>query len=80
VIWTSGSINKLEIYRKLHVREVWIWRRGMLTPYVLNGETYEPASESLVLPGIDLVQLTSVLEEPTASDAINAYRNLLRRV
>ena len=80
VIWTSGSIKKLEIYRKLKVPEVWIWHDDKLTPYVLHGETYGPVSESHVLPGIDLAQLTSVLEEPTASDAIEAYRNLLRGV
>jgi Uma2 family endonuclease len=79
VIWTSGSINKLEIYRKLGVREVWIWRRGKLTAYVLRGETYEPVSESRVLPGIDLAQLTSVLDRPTATAAMDAYRELLRK-
>jgi Uma2 family endonuclease len=79
VIWTSGSINKLEIYRKLAVREVWIWRRGKLTAYTLRGESYEPVSESRVLPGIDLAQLASVLDQPTESDAIDAYRDLLRK-
>jgi len=79
VIWTSGSIKKLEIYRKLAVREVWIWRRGELTAYVLRGKTYEPVSESRVLPGLDLAQLASVLDQPTASDASDSYRDLLRK-
>ncbi|HJQ35589.1 MAG TPA: Uma2 family endonuclease [Thermoanaerobaculia bacterium] len=79
VIWTSGSINKLEIYRKLAVREVWIWRRGRLTAHALRGELYEPMSESLVLPGIDLSQLAALLDQPTTSAAIRAYRNLLRK-
>lgn len=79
VIWTSGSINKLEIYRKLGVREVWIWRRGRLTAYALRGEIYEPMSESLVLPGIDLLQLAAHLDHPTTSAAIRAYRDLLRK-
>ena len=79
VIWTSGSIKKLEIYRKLAVREMWIWRRGKLNAYVLRGETYEPVSESDVLPGLDIAQLASVLDQPTASAAIRAYRDLLRK-
>jgi len=79
VIWTSGSINKLEIYRKLGVREVWIWRRGELAVCVLRGETYEQVTESRVLPGIDLPQLVSLLDQPTASAAIRAYRELLRK-
>ena len=30
VVWTSGGINKLEVYRKLGVREVWFYERGKL--------------------------------------------------
>jgi len=79
VIWTSGSINKLEIYRKLGVREVWVWRRGKLTAHVLRGEIYEPVSDSLVLPGIDIPQIAALLDQPTTSAAIRAYREALRR-
>ncbi len=80
VIWTSGSIRKLEIYRKLAVREVWIWQRGKLTVHALReDEIYEPVSESLVLPGIDLPQLAALLDQPTTSAAIRAYRDLLRK-
>lgn len=78
VIWTSGGINMLEIYRKLGVAEVWIWRRGRLTPHVLRGETYEQAAESSVLPGIDLRQIAGLLDQPTTSAAIRAYRDTLR--
>jgi Uma2 family endonuclease len=78
VIWTSGGINKLEIYRKLGVAEVWIWRRGELTPYVLRGDSYEATAQSAALPGIDLRQLASFLDQPTTSAAIRAYRDLLR--
>jgi len=79
VLWTSGSMNKLEIYRKLAVREVWIWNRGRLTAHALRGEMYEWVNESLVLPGIDLSQLASLLDQPTTSAAIRAYRDLLRK-
>ena len=79
VIWTSGSIKKLEIYRKLGVREVWIWHCDQLTAHALRGETYEPVSESRVLPGLDLAHLASVLDQPTGSDAMAAYRDLLRK-
>ena len=78
VIWTSGRLNKLNIYRKLGVAEVWIWERGKLTPYVLRGESYEEMSESEKLPGINLAELASFLDQPTSSDAIEAYRDRLR--
>jgi Uma2 family endonuclease len=77
VVWTSGRIDKLEIYRLLGVREVWYWRRGKLTPYVLVGEHYQPATRSEVLPGLDLELLTSFLDQPTASQAIRAFRAAL---
>jgi Uma2 family endonuclease len=77
VVWTSGGINKLEIYRKLGVREVWFWRRGQLTAHALRGEQYEQVTASEVLPGIDLAELASYLDRPTASQAIREYRSAL---
>jgi Uma2 family endonuclease len=52
VIWTSGGINKLEVYRKLGAREVWSYERGSLQFFRLQAdggeERYEiPASELL---------------------------------
>lgn len=77
VMWTSGGVNKLDIYRKLGVREVWFWRRGRLTAHTLRGENYAEGSGSEVLPGIDLVELASYLDRPTASQAIREYRAAL---
>ena len=79
VVWTSGRIDKLEVYRKLGVREVWYWREGKLEPYVLRGERYRLVPRSKVLPGIDLAELTSFLDRPTASRAIRAYRAAIAR-
>jgi len=78
VVWTSGGLNKLEIYRKLGVREVWFWRRGRLTAHRLQGDAYEEISASIVLPGIDLAELASYLDRRTASQAIREYRAALR--
>ena len=77
VVWTSGGINKLEIYRKLGVREVWFWRRNRLTAHVLSGEAFTEVPESKVLPGIDLTELASFLDRPTASQAIRQDRAAL---
>jgi Uma2 family endonuclease len=79
VEWTSGRIDKLDVYRKLGVREVWYWRDGKLSPYLLRGERYRPIAASKVLPGIDLDELVSFLDRPTASQAIRAYRRALSR-
>ena len=74
VIWTSGGIDKREIYRKLGVKELWFWRRGKIHVYALEGETYEERTASVVLLGIDLNELLGFLDRPSASRAILDYR------
>jgi Uma2 family endonuclease len=74
VVWTSGGLDKLEIYRKLGVREVWFWRRGRLSVHILEHDTYRHSDASQVLPGIDLDALAGYLDRPTDSQAIREYR------
>ena len=78
VVWTSGRIDKLDIYRKLDVREVWYWRKGRIQPYGLRGERYVPLEASEVLPGLDLHLLTGFIDSATTFDAIRGYREALR--
>jgi Uma2 family endonuclease len=80
VVWTSGGVKKLDIYVKLGVREVWFWRRGRITVHALGVDGYVEASASSVLPGIDLTELCSYLDRPTASQAIREYRAALTAV
>src|SRR6266536_2614717 len=56
VVWTSGGIDKLEVYRGLGVREVWFWREGAIEISVLTGDHYEPRERSVLLPDLDLVE------------------------
>lgn len=79
VVWTSGGVKKLEIYRRLGVREVWFWRRSRISVHVLDGEGYSEAPGSSVLPGIDLDQLVSFLDRPSASQAIREDRAVLAK-
>ena len=78
VVWTSTGIDKLEIYRKLGVREVWIHKEARLTIHALEGETYQAVSSSRVLPGIDVVHMLTFLDRAWTSDAVQAYRAALR--
>jgi len=80
VVWTSSGIDKLDVYRKLGVREVWYYEDGRIQVHVRKGVHYERVAESEALPGIDLEQLVSFLDRPTASQAIRDYQNLLRSV
>jgi Uma2 family endonuclease len=78
VIWTAGGIDKLDVYRKLRVREIWIWEDGRIQVHVLRGMRYEAVAASEALDGIDLEQLVSFLDRPTASQAIRDYQAALR--
>lgn len=77
VVWTSGGVRKLDIYRAIGVPEVGFWRRGRITIYALSGDHYEEVSQSTFLPGIDLVQLAEYLDRPSASQAMRGYRSAL---
>jgi len=78
VIWTSGGLDKRDIYRALGVRELWFWRKGRLTAHALRGERYDEIPASEVLPGIDLAELASFIDRGTVSQAIREYRAALK--
>jgi Uma2 family endonuclease len=78
VIWKSGSIEKLDIYRKLGVREVWIWRKGAIAVYAFQNEAYHRSEQSGVIPGIDLRQLLAFASIHPMTQAVREYRSALR--
>jgi Uma2 family endonuclease len=77
VEWTRGSIDKLRIYEKLGVDEVWTWRRGVIQVYVLAGETFAKVERSRLLPDLDLGILTSMLDRDTLTQAVRDFRKAL---
>lgn len=79
VNWTSGGLDKLEIYLGLQVREVWIWEDGTFEPHVLRGDRYERAARSELLPDLDLGELARFADQhESQSEAVWAYRDMLR--
>lgn len=77
VEWTRGGLNKLEVYRKLGVGEVWRWRKGALQVHVLREEAYVEAARSAVLPDLDLTLLVTFLDRPTLTQAVRDFRAAL---
>ncbi len=78
VVWTSGGLDKLEIYRRLGIGEVWFWKDGRIEIHVLRQERYEPVDRSPLFPDLDVGLLCSFLDRPTALQAVRAFREALR--
>jgi Uma2 family endonuclease len=82
VFYTSGGVDKLEIYRRLKVAEVWFWVRGQFWVYRLVGRQYDLVERSRVLPDLDLDELARIVastDESHQTEAVRAYRRALRR-
>lgn len=78
VVWTSGGIDKLEIYRRLGITEVWFWKDGRIEIHLLRQDRYEPADRRRLFPDLDVALLCSFLDRPTAMQAVRAFRETLR--
>lgn len=80
VVWTSGGIDKLRVYAELGVREVWYWRRSVITPYVLRAGGYVAVERSECLAALDLGLLATFVarRDGSASATMRAYRDTLR--
>ncbi|MBI4818811.1 MAG: Uma2 family endonuclease [Deltaproteobacteria bacterium] len=75
VVWTSGGVDKLEIYRRLGVREVWFWIEGVITVHVLGPSGFRASKTSKLLPGIDLGHLARFLQRSgPQTELVRAYR------
>jgi Uma2 family endonuclease len=81
IIWTSGGIDKLEVYRKLGVREVWFYERGKLRLFALRREAdddvYREITRSELLPELPIEVLLHCMKEPDQSSAVRALRAAL---
>jgi Uma2 family endonuclease len=75
VVWTQGGLDKLDVYRGLRVREVWLHRAGRIEVYALRRNAYIRMPRSAVLPDLDLAQL---LRYASASDQTGAVRRYLK--
>ena len=78
VVWTSGGIDKLAIYQRLGIDEVWFWIAGQLEVHALRGNTYERVLRSRWLPGLDLELMCSFLDRRSVHVAKRDYREALR--
>ncbi len=77
VVWTRGGIDKLEVYRGLGVREVWVWQDGGLRFFLLQDGAYLAATRSGLLPGLDPGLIAQCMEAPSQTEALKRLRAAL---
>jgi Uma2 family endonuclease len=78
VIVTSPLLDKLEVYRGLGVREVWVFRGGRFDVHALHGDRYERVAASEIFPEVDLAAVARHAAMPDQHAALRAFRDELR--
>ncbi|MDX1976150.1 MAG: Uma2 family endonuclease [Pseudanabaenaceae cyanobacterium bins.68] len=78
VIITSGSINLLQLYHRLAVPEVWLWKNGILTVYHWHENNYAQERQSYFLPNLDLDMLVKYISYHDQYDAVKDFIKQLK--
>ncbi|MBN3958359.1 Uma2 family endonuclease [Nostoc sp. NMS8] len=91
VVLTSGNINKLEIYRRLGVTEVWFWERNQFKLYHLRDNPqndvatiypdtygYEQIATSEILPELDISLLEQCISISDSIQAVDEFEQGLK--
>jgi len=77
VIFTSGGIDKLQLYKRLGIPEIWFWEDGVLSIYYLR-EDYEQVDRSEFLPELDIALLVRYVTYFDQYDAVTEFIKALR--
>jgi Uma2 family endonuclease len=73
VVWTSGGIDKLEIYHRLTVPEVWFWEDGKIDIYRRTARRYVKIRRSDFLPELDIALIERCLQAPTHQQVLKRF-------
>jgi Uma2 family endonuclease len=75
---TSGGINKLAIYARLQVPEVWFWEDGTIEVYCLReNDLYEKTINSELIPDLDI---ELVAEHSRMADQYDAIQSFIQKI
>ena len=78
VIYTSGGVDTLEIYRRLGVKEVWFWQNKKLIIYCLENDSYQVQTNSQLLPNLDLNLMAQYVTINDPLEAITQWRKQIK--
>jgi len=80
VQWSKANLSKLEIYKRLGIREVWFWDKpNVVSVHVMRDGDFVRVERSACLPDLDLDEICSFLGRPTMTGAMRDYRAALAR-
>ncbi len=88
VVITHGGINRLDLFRRLGIREVWFWQNDQFSLYYLReavpfqyaqtfGDESIPRSE--ILPALDMDLLAQCMINPNPLAAAKEFRHRIRQ-
>jgi Uma2 family endonuclease len=80
VNWTSGGLDKLEVYDRLEVPEVWFWEDDRLTIHVRKAKGGDAKRmKSALFPTLDVEQFSSHVADPDQPRAVRTFLAALRK-
>lgn len=79
VVWTSGGLEKLELYRGLGVAEVWQWRDGAIAIFSLQDDRYVREQRSRWFPDLDMALVARLAGHEDQHEAVLELQAVLDR-
>ncbi|MDX2091110.1 MAG: Uma2 family endonuclease [Kofleriaceae bacterium] len=80
VVWTSGGVDKLEIYRRLGIPEVWMWIKGAIRVFVIDGGGFVERNQSACVPSFDFAVVLELMDLPSLGDVLDELARRFPRV
>jgi len=80
VVVSSGGLDKLEVYKRLGVREVWFFKKNKFEIYGLRNERYEKIDRSEVLQNLDMNVLAQYAVAPNPLEAALEFREKVKEM
>lgn len=79
---TSGGIDKVELWKALGAKEIWIWQHGGLHGFARASESknFHPIAESTLLKGLKLSLIQEFAGMQPSSKAVREFRAKLEKV
>lgn len=75
---TSGTVKKLDKYKRFQIQEVWIWKNNQFSIYSLQNDEYQKIFQSKLLPNLNFKLLENCVLMPSKLEAFKIFKNGLQ--